>query len=131
MSEFDVQISGFPELDAALNELSLVAQRAVMVKAVRAGSEPLVAAFKANAPIATGNLQRQISTQLLNSQNTVDQVAMRIGPTKKGFYGSYRDRGTRFLRATHWFMLAFSQTLQAARDRMVDVLKQEIAKVKK
>ncbi len=127
----EANISGFQELDAAFQELAYVAQRAVLVKAVRAGSEPIVSGAVANAPSDSGNLKSQITTQLMNSQNSVDEVVVRIGPTRKAYYGSYTDRGTKFIHAIHWMTRAFQQNIQAATDRIAEVLKVQIAKATK
>lgn len=127
----DVNIKGFEELDRQLEKLSLVGQRAVLVKAVRAGAEPIRRQASDNAPKATGGLAGDIVTQLRTSENSIDQVVVRIGPTKKHFYGSFHDRGTKFLTATHWLMRAFEQQQGAATALIAETLKTEIAKALK
>lgn len=127
----EVIIGGFDNLDKDLQELARVTQRAILIKGVRNGAIPIVAAVKSAAPKASGALAESISTQLMTRDNSIDQVTIRIGPTKKGFYGSFHDRGTKEITATHWFMNAFRGAMETAKSEMIRVLREQILKATK
>lgn len=124
----DVNIKGFEELEQQFEKLKLVAQRAALIKAVRAGADPLRQEIANSAPKDEGGLANDIVTQLMTSQNSVDSVAIRVGPSKKHFYGSFTDRGTKFIHGTHWMMDAFHRQLERIKALMGEVLRDEISK---
>jgi hypothetical protein len=67
----------------------------------------------------------------MTSENTVDEVTIRIGPTTKAFYGSFQDRGTKNVSGKHWFTRAVDNATPAALDAIAGALKTEIEKATK
>ena len=117
----DVQLSGFPDLERALQDLARVAQRQSLQAAVRAGAEPIQEAAARNAPRLTGGLSENIIISFAGEQNTIDSVACKVGPDKRHFYGKFQQKG-------QFLLDAFNQQLNTALERIRIVLKHQIEK---
>jgi HK97 gp10 family phage protein len=131
-------------------------KRNTVKRAVRAGSKPVIAAIKANAPVGeTGNLQKSIGKKEKSYRRSETFVVI-AGPqqgakvTKSGrerrylgHHGSWLEVGTQqrytkggayrgFVTATHFVERAFDSTAAAAKriiiEKMWEGIRREAAK---
>lgn len=122
-------IIGFDELERQFNLLSLVGQRQVLTRAAKAGAEVIRSAAASNAPRRTGRLAETMTTSISGRDTSIDQAVVRIGAAKTAFYGSFLERGTRFIHSRPFLQPAFEQNVDQAIETASEVLKQEIERI--
>lgn len=85
---------GIEQFENKLRDLALTVKRKALVKAVKRGGELIRAEAASRAPRDTGTLAENEVVSLRNSENSADEVTVRIGPAKKAFYGLFEEIGT-------------------------------------
>lgn len=91
----EIRIDGLQELERRLKRLPEKVQRVTLIKAVRAGAAPILAAARAKVPTNTGLLRR--SLQIKFTRRNVNSVEAAIGVFKVSA-GSYARRVKSALR---------------------------------
>lgn len=124
MADFDVQITGLKELDAALQELAWPAARRALRKGMRQGANVVRDEVRDKAPIDTGLLKRSIRTRERKDENGWMQVAVEV--RRRAFYGKFFEYGTSKMAAKPFIRPAASNNTDAAVGRMRDALAEAI-----
>lgn len=121
-----VTIQGLDELLRKLSNIeSLVEQKKIVARSVRAGAEIVQAAAKAAAPRGkTGNLAESISISV--TEQTASHAFGLIGPSRRGFYGLFLELGTAHIVARPFLQPAFDSVADEAYQAIADVLRDEI-----
>ncbi len=112
---------GLEKFESKLKELALTVQRKVLIQATRKGAELIRAEAEARAPRTTGKLSENIIVVLRNSENTADEITVRIGPSMKVFYGLFEELGTAHATGHPFLRPAFD----AKKDDALQITSQE------
>lgn len=125
MADFAVEITGLKELDAALQELAWPAARRALRKGIRRGANVIRDEARANAPVDTGLLKRQIRTR----ERSEDEGNMRfaVEVTRSAFYGRFLEYGTSNMGAKPFLRPAAEGRTEEAVASMRDALAEAIA----
>lgn len=99
-------IKGMDDLLADLDELTLVQGQQVLTKSLKNASTILVEEQEHLVPQRTGKLADNIRYQL--TEKSASECISRIGPSRKAFYASFGNWGTRFQRGKHFIEQAWS-----------------------
>jgi HK97 gp10 family phage protein len=119
-----MEFAGGEELARVLNKLpSAVAQRSVLLKALRAGAEPMRSTAEQLAPRRTGRLAENIIVQTVTRigspqggkwRSTDGEAWVAVGPRKEYFYGLFQEYGTKRHSARPFMRPAFMSGAPAA-----------------
>lgn len=117
-------VEGMKELLESMDELSLVMQKKLIVRALRKAGDIIKrrAAEKApNDPNTPGN---RIADNLAVSvqEQTANGAVVRVGVTSKGFVGRFHEYGTKNMRAHPWLGPAFDETQEDATTALAEDL---------
>jgi HK97 gp10 family phage protein len=130
MAELNIQ--GFPELDANLKSLAYSVQKKVLTKAAKAGAEPIRAEAEARAPVGeTHNLAESQMISMAGTDSDINQVTVKIGPAIGAFYGLFEEIGTAHSAADPFLLPAYEDKQEEAIALAGDVLWAEIQKALK
>jgi HK97 gp10 family phage protein len=111
------------DLLRGLNELSDRVSKRVQRQALREGAEPMRQAMSAHAPHEPGTPDLRDMMVISNAKGQdVNEVAIAVGPTRRGFYGLFQEFGTARHGAQPFARPAFDETAQEALDVIVDSL---------
>lgn len=124
-----ITVKGLDHLESQLRALSLVGQKQVLTKAVRAGADVVVEAAERNVPRDTGFAAEHINKRFIARESTVDQVIAEIGPEKEAFYVGFLETGTAHMPARPWLRPALEESREAALAEAKEVLADEINKL--
>lgn len=120
-------VEGMQELLAKLGTLdSLVMQKKIVARAVRAGAEPIRARAEELAPVLTGTLRE--SMMITVAEQTATEAIGKIGPARKGFYGTFEEFGTAYIAADPFLRPAFDEERDAALKIIGETLASEFEK---
>lgn len=105
-----MQTTGGPELLEALSQLSTRVSTRVQREALRDAAEPLRRRMARLAPHEPGlpDLRDNIVISNAKGRDT-QEVGIAVGPSLKGFYGSFQEFGTSRHRAQPFMRPAFDQ----------------------
>lgn len=120
------QLHGARELERVLKLLPKQIRGAVLQRSVMAGATPIRKAAKANAPRASGALANSIVAR--KDKTAGASAAVKIGPTRKRFYGLFAEFGTSTQPAKPWLRPAFETTKGEALNRIGKALGRNIEK---
>lgn len=120
------RIQGARELERVLKRLPAQIRGKVLQSAVMAGAAPIRREAKANAPVDDGTLRKSIVARKDKASGA--SAAVKIGPTRKGFYGLFAEFGTSRQSAKPWLRPAFESTKRAALERIGKALARNIEK---
>jgi|SRR5215510_12151072 len=90
-------LEGIDELDDKLKGLDLAVRRKMLMTALKENVEPVRAGTAQRAPVLTGRLSREQIIATVPSQSTAQVAVVRTGPSRKAFYGTFQEFGTRFI----------------------------------
>jgi len=133
----DFEVKGLKELDKALNELPLRARGSVLRGALNKAATPIAAEARRLAPRRKdepedrqyGPLYRSIrksaSTPRAKNNYTAE---VKVGPSKRGFYGMFLEFGTSKMPAHPFLRPAFESQSQEALDIFSKELGERIEK---
>jgi HK97 gp10 family phage protein len=133
VADFDIQVLGLKELDAALQNLAYPATRRALRKGMRAGANVVRDEVRARAPVKSGNLKRKIRTR----ERSEDQGNMRfaVEVPRSAFYGKFFEYGTSKMAAKPFMRPAAEAKTEAAvtmmRDSLQIAISLEMSKVRR
>jgi HK97 gp10 family phage protein len=122
------EFKGGADLAKALEQLSDRVARKVQREALTTAAEPLRARMASLAPHAPGAPDLR-NTMVVSNARGIDtnEVAVAIGPSKAGYYGSFQEFGTARHSAQPFMRPALDETaetvLRVLADEMWDALK--------
>ena len=122
-----VKITGEKEMLANFKKLPVQVARRVARGALLASAKPIIKEAKNNlAPHKrTGILRKSIkSKSAKKGRRAGDEVTILVGPTVRGFYGSFLEFGTSVFSPVRWF----SRALDSTRDEQIRILQAEVGK---
>lgn len=120
-----IKLEGMDELLSQINKLGSKAEQ-TKNKALEEAGDFLKERIKANVPVRTGNLQKNIV------RSEVKDGKVEVGASPDGFYGYflefgfYNKRVKRRIPARPFVGPAFESNKQAIRDKMASVIKREL-----
>lgn len=107
-------IIGLKELEQKLKKLDLAVQSKELMKAAKAGGEIIRDAMEQRAPRDTGRLAAGEIVSALPSQSNAYVATVRIGPSRKVFWGLFQEFGTAHMAAQPFVLPAFEATKDEA-----------------
>lgn len=117
-----VKLEGASELLAKLDQLSTRVSKQAQREMLRNAAEPIRREMSALAPRgdpATPNLHDEIVVSNAQGQDS-QEVAMAVGPSREGFYGSFQEFGTSRHPAQPFARPAFDKRVPDALDVLAD-----------
>lgn len=102
----DEVIEGMDDLIRSLDKLTFVQSQQVLAKSLKNASIILAEEQEHLVPQRTGKLAGNIRYQL--TEKSASECISRIGPTRKVFYASFGNFGTRFQHGLHFIEQAWS-----------------------
>lgn len=133
MADFDVQITGLRELDAALKELAWPAARRALRKGMRRGANVIRDEARARAPVDTGHLKRSITTRERSDEGADMRFAVEV--PRGAFYGRFLEYGTSKMAAKPFLRPAAEAKTEEAvstmRDALADAIEIELRRTKR
>jgi HK97 gp10 family phage protein len=125
------EVIGLDDLLKQLNDVaSLVASKKIIVKALREGAEPIRERAEQLAPDDPTTPGSRIKESMMVSvvEQTGTGAIAKIGPSRKGFVGSFQEFGTMHHSAQPFLRPAFDEKKDEAVKIMSDVLAEGIEK---
>lgn len=127
MAEFS--IDGMPEFLESLKKLGYSTQKNVLLKAIKAGAEPIRVRAGELAPQGETNVLGESQIITAAGQNaTIDEVSVKIGPAINAFYGLFQEEGTQHHEKQEFLGPAYEEKIDEAQQITGDVLWNEIMK---
>jgi HK97 gp10 family phage protein len=131
MTGVNIDTSQLKILEDFFNDLSLVDQRRIFMRAFRKGAKPLIQAARTNIPSRTGRLRRSLGTVEVSNEIAII-AGTKLGGVNKGWYGHIVEYGT-VLRKTkkgynRGIMPAnnfFERSYNATEDTIMDGIREE------
>lgn len=106
------EIEGLDHLLKQLDDLaSLVTSKKLIVRALRAGAEPVrerAEQLAPDDPTTPGSRIRESMMASVTDQTGIGAVA-KVGPSRKGFVGQFQEWGTAHIAAKPFLMPAFEE----------------------
>ncbi len=106
-------IQGLEQFEAKMKTLPLIVQRKVLVAAVKDAGEIIRQGAQDDAPVLTGHLSAGEVISVVASQSNAYYVLIRIGPSRKVFYGIFPEHGTAYMEAEPWLEPSFENRTKA------------------
>ena len=122
-------VNGLDELLAKLGEMeSLVTQKRIVARAVRAGAEPIRARAEELAPDdpTTPGSRIKEGMMITVTEQTATEAIGKIGPARFAFFGTFQEFGTAHLAAQPFLQPAFDEKQDEALKIMGEMLAEEI-----
>lgn len=118
-------IIGLAAFEARLKALEFGVQRKSLVEVTKAGAEIIRVEAEARAPVGeSGNLARSMMLSVVES--AANEVIVKIGPSRKGFYGVFQEKGTSHHRPQSFLRPAFddkkSEAIALASQLLKDIV---------
>lgn len=116
-----VKLEGASQLLAKLNEMSRPASRQAQREMLRNAAEPIRRGMAVFAPHEPGKPDLRDEMVISNAQGQDGQeVAVAVGPSRAGFYGSFQEFGTSRHAAQPFARPAFDKHAPDALDILAD-----------
>lgn len=125
MADFEFQVHGLDQLNAALLELGTNGARRAGKKALRQGTNVILQATRDAAPVDTGHLQKK-GFYTHDHGTTGDLMSFSVDLRKSAFYGKFLEFGTSKMHACPFMRPAAENNAAAAVDVIAAVLGIEI-----
>ena len=122
----DFQVNGLSELDDALAELTLSAQKKTLEGALMKAALPIMKDAKKRAPKDEGDLRKAIGRQRIKKAD-LPSVTVKVKRSRKNpypFYWHFIEYGTSRMAATPFLRPAFEQNVELA----IQLFSEELAK---
>lgn len=126
MIEFNVY--GFPALYEDLQKVDYARQKTLLVRAVRAGGEPIRQSISALAPVSTGTLRDSIIMTTAGTKSDINRVEILIGASVSAFYSGFMEFGTAHHPAQPHIDPGFEQGEEAALSAIAQTLGDQLDK---
>lgn len=118
-------VEGMAEFQKRLRELDNSMRRQSLIRACRAGGEILRERMKELAPRgASGRLSEEMTMKVSGRESDIYAATVNVGPSRRGFYGRFQEKGTQFHPPQPFMDPALLQTHQ----QIVREMKQELGK---
>lgn len=126
----DEDIHGLQDLLKSMDNLPLVMQRTLIVRALRKGAEPIEERASQLAPDDATTPGSRIRDNMMTTitDQTADGAIAKIGPSRKGFVGGFQEFGTAYHAAQPFLRPAFDEKQEEAIRIMGQELAEGIAK---
>lgn len=126
-----VTVKGTENLVRKLQTLKKTQSKKAIRKGSRAGCKLVQAEAKANVPVRTGALRKEIKVRALGRKAkkwTGTQVTTKVegGPT---YYGGFVELGTKKMAARHFIKRAFQSVKGSAEQAFIEGIRSEIDKL--
>lgn len=108
------------QLDISLDVISRLYSRRFLTATLKEMSKPFQKAAKRNAPKLTGMLAKGVKPRIRKRLRTM--VIVKVGPSKKEFWGMFQEFGTAHHAAQPWMAPAWDTTKHETLAGMVDAL---------
>jgi len=104
-----VRIHGLDALLRRMESLPLKLQKNIIARALRKGSVPIKEDAARRAPDDPSTPGSRISESMMTvvSEQTATGAIAKTGPSRKGFFGKFAERGTKHQRKTPFLQPAF------------------------
>lgn len=122
----ELTIEGVDELIAQLENLTYKQGEQVLSKSLKRGSQLISEEIQHRAPVRSGRLANSVRVKITEKSAT-EAIAL-IGPTRRGFYGSFQEFGTRYQDREPFVGPAFDAVNDEAYAVIAFDLSQEITK---
>lgn len=106
-----MRFEGGKELAAALAAMPARLSRTVQLDALRTGAEPMRRAMERKAPRSDVPPHMADTMTVSNARVEGGAAAVAVGPSKRGFYGSFVEFGTSRMSAEPFARPAFDETV--------------------
>lgn len=118
----------FSNVRKKLSELSKKAQNETLDLALNAGNEVVIEELKSNVPIKTGELERSLGEIKKRGSGTQRTSILGIKSSDKTVKARayYTEKGNRRQIGTHWMKISFNKSKIEAKEKIVEVLKEEL-----
>jgi HK97 gp10 family phage protein len=130
MADFGIEIPRLAEVIKAFEDLDKRARSNALRAALRAATQPVLAAAKAKAPVDTGRLRKSLATTVSTKQGR-SHAAIGLKQSimgNSGWYGRMIETGTAKMPARPYLRPAFDESAGAALERFAEAFEQEIGK---
>lgn len=127
----DFQVNGLSELDDALAELTLSAQKKTLEGALMKAALPIMKDAKKRAPKDEGDLRKAIGRQRIKKAD-LPSVTVKVKRSRKNpypFYWHFIEYGTSRMAATPFLRPAFEQNVELAIQLFSEELTKRIDKL--
>jgi HK97 gp10 family phage protein len=122
-----MHLEGFAELERALDQLSRRVSVRVQRNALMVAAEPTRRAMAVHAPHEPGKPDlRDSMTVSPTPGEDANEIAVAIGPSQAGWYGSFQEFGTSRHAAQPFVRPAFDETVEEAAQAIADELRNEL-----
>lgn len=122
-------LQGIEQLDSKLNQLKFSVQQKMLMAALKKSAEVTRLRAAENAPVLTGKLRGAIRVATAPSLSSAYVAVVRVGPSRKGFYGSFQEFGTSFHTPQSFLGPAFEETEQQVMARTAEEFKRAVEAV--
>lgn len=120
-----VRIEGGQELERNLAQLSARLSERLQIDALKEAAEPMRKAMSVKAPWEPG--KPDLRDMMNISAKLRGQMAVAVGPSRRGFYGSFQEFGTKHHAAQPFARPAFDETAMTALKLLSASLWRELA----
>lgn len=109
----NLEFEGGAELAANLRTLSTRLSRRIVTEALREAAEPMRKQMSRMAPHEPGKPDLRDAMSISRAMGADSQeVAVAVGPTRSGFYGSFQELGTKHHAAQPFLRPSFDSNVQ-------------------
>lgn len=122
-------LQGLDQFDRALKQLSLVTQGQLLKQAVKKGAELIREEAENRAPRDTGTLAEEEIVSVVAGESNAFEATVKIGPSKKAFYGFFQEFGTAHHAAQPFLMPSFEEKQDEALQVVSDELRKAVEKI--
>lgn len=116
-----IELDGVESVVRELEKLGTVGKRIENVALKKAG-QTVKTAIQSEAPSRTGTLKGSIVVSTVKTKEGMKYV--KVGPSKKGWYGKFLEFGTKKMKANPFMTRGYEKSKRSA----VDIIKSELKK---
>lgn len=109
-----LKFEGGKDLQERLAELSQRVSSNIQRAALKHAAEPMRRQMELTAPHEPGKPDLRDDMVISNAKGDTGTVAVAVGPSRKGYYGSFQELGTAHIPARPFVRPAFDQQASAA-----------------
>lgn len=114
MLDITVEFKGLSDIEAGLQALPVELQRKALREGLTAAAKVFKIGMSRRAPEDTGELASSITYRVRVSERGYGQAIAQIGPAKNAWYGSFLERGTKYMRARKFMVTTMEEDGQIA-----------------
>jgi HK97 gp10 family phage protein len=118
--EVEIQIEGLSELSDKLATLAPAAAKRYLRRCGSKAAEVVLDAMGETVPVGIGILEESLIYKVKFTEADETTMEVKIGPTKKAFWGMFQEFGTRFQAGKHWMGRAWEGCKKQCLQTFVD-----------